>query len=97
MRKENQQSLKNVIDQVLKSNSKLSKGLLRMRILDAWKEVAGEMIQKKTLDVYYENAVLFVKLDSSTLRAELMHQKQVLVERINHVVERQVVKEIVFK
>ena len=82
-RKENQQPLGDVIKAIVKSNSKLAQGLLKIRILNAWKTVTGDTIAKKTLDVSYQDRILFVKLDSAALRHELSHSQTKIINMIH--------------
>ena len=97
-RKDNQESLKEAISSFLRQNSKLANGLLRHKVIAAWHEVVGEHISRKTLDVWYGNKKLFVKLDSSTLKNELHYRKKSLLDSLNKTLEiENAVEELILK
>lgn len=96
-RKDNQQSLKDIIDQCIRGNSKLSQGLLKHRIISSWHSVVGDHISKRTLDIYYGKSTVYVKLASSTLKNELSYQKQTIIDQLNEAVRFPgAVKDVVF-
>ncbi len=66
------------------------------RLVQAWPEVMGEGIARETTDIYIRNRVLFVKLKSPTLRAQLSMSRMVLLRRLNDHVGAQVIERIVF-
>lgn len=67
-----------------------------MRIIESWKSVVGPFIASHTLDLSIKNNVMFVRVDSDALRMELSYSKSVLMNQLNGIVGREVVKEIVF-
>jgi predicted nucleic acid-binding Zn ribbon protein len=68
--------------------------LLQKRLIDSWKEVAGEMVAGYTEDVYIRNQTLYVKLSSPALRADLSMMRQEMVRRLNDHVGSQVIADI---
>lgn len=68
--------------------------LLQKRLIDSWKEVAGEMVASYTEDVYIRNQTLYVKLSSPALRADLSMMRQEMVRRLNDHVGSQVIADI---
>lgn len=68
--------------------------LLQKRLIDSWKEVAGEMVVSYTEDVYIRNQTLYVKLSSPALRADLSMMRQEMVKRLNAHVGSQVIADI---
>ncbi len=76
--------------------SGLESPLNEYRLLSSWGEVAGEVAQRYTQDVYIRNQCLYVKLRSAVLRAELMMKRTQLVEALNRRVGAQVITDIVF-
>ena len=53
--------------------------LLQRRLVDAWSEVAGQLVANYTSNVFIANQTLMVKIDNSALRAELSMMKTQLV------------------
>jgi predicted nucleic acid-binding Zn ribbon protein len=70
--------------------------LLQKRLIEAWPVVAGETIASYTLNTYIYNQVLFVRLSSPALRAELSMRRQELVTQLNQHVGSQVITDIRF-
>lgn len=66
------------------------------RIVNSWKSVVGDFIASHTLDVYYSNNKLFVRVDSDVLRSELSYARTALMQHLNSIVGRQLVKNIYF-
>ncbi len=82
MRRKNEQTLGEAIQQFLKVND-LDEKLLETEIYARWEELAGRAINLKTKKVTLRNAVLTVHLSSSVLRNELMLRKTELLDKIN--------------
>jgi predicted nucleic acid-binding Zn ribbon protein len=70
--------------------------LLQKRIIDAWPEVMGEVINRYTDNLVIRNQTLFVHLTNPALRMELSMQRQDIVRRLNAHVGSQVIAEIRF-
>ena len=66
------------------------------RLLQAWPEVIGQPITRYTGEMNITNRVLYVKIKSPALRAELSVGRNVLVQRLNQYVGAQVIERIVF-
>jgi len=94
-RKSNQQSLGEVIREML-SSYRLEVKLKQARLLEAWPEVVGEMITKYTRDIYFKRTRLYVKIDSPALRNELSYSKSKIIDSLNDIVGEEIVTDIVF-
>lgn len=70
--------------------------LLQKRIIDAWPEVMGEVINRYTDNLVIRNQTLFVHLTNPALRMELSMQRQDIVRRLNAHVGSQVIADIRF-
>lgn len=82
MRKSNEQSLKEVLDLLLKAY-KLDKGIDQLKIAKAWESSMGKIVNKHTTDLYVRDKVLYVCLDSSIVRQELSYAKASILETLN--------------
>ena len=96
MRKRNTESLREIIDQVLKSNH-LDKKLNEKHVLDAWPKVLGENIKQYTTDISIKNRILYVSLSSSVLRHDLFLSREQIKNSLNSEVGAEVIKEIIFR
>lgn len=96
MRKRNTELLKDVIQQVLKTNH-LEKPLNEKRLIDAWPKVLGENIMQYTTELVIKRRVLYVQLSSSVLRHDLFISREEIKNSLNRVVGEEVITEIIFR
>jgi predicted nucleic acid-binding Zn ribbon protein len=96
MRKSNTQQLGEVIHDYLKAID-IDNKLLEVRLIDSWPEIVGIAIAKKTSRMYIKNHVLFVHLNSSVVRTELLRIRQGLVKALNDKAGAKLINEIVFR
>jgi predicted nucleic acid-binding Zn ribbon protein len=94
--KHNEHTLKEAIDQLLKTY-KLDDRLTEKRLIASWESVMGEMIAKHTTDIYIKHQQLFVTLDSAALRNELLLAKSKIVKMLNDSVGREIINEVVLR
>jgi hypothetical protein len=94
-RKSNQQSLGEVIREML-SSYRLDAKLKQARVLEAWPEVVGEMITKYTRDIYFKRTRLYVKIDSPVIKNELSYSKSEIIASLNNIVEEEIVTDLIF-
>jgi predicted nucleic acid-binding Zn ribbon protein len=95
MKKSNDQTLKEVINELLKAY-KLGDKLKEVRLIDSWEKVVGKLINKHTKNLYIKKKVLFVKLDSAALRNELSYARQKIIKALNKEAKEEVIENIVF-
>ncbi|MCK4638731.1 MAG: DUF721 domain-containing protein [Bacteroidales bacterium] len=96
MKKSNDQTLKEVINELLEAY-KLGDKLKEVRLIDSWEKVVGKLINKHTKNLYIKKKVLFVKLDSAALRNELSYARQKIIKALNKEAKEEVIDDIVFK
>lgn len=96
MSKNNEHTLKEAIDQLLKAY-KLDGKLAERRLIASWEQVMGAMIAKHTKDLYIKHKQLFVTLDSSALRNELSLAKTKIIKMLNDEVGSEVITEVILK
>lgn len=97
MERKNAQNISEVIREFLQSNNRLSKGLLETQVVQNWGKILGPSVEKHTQRIYLSNGVLFVQLDSSVARNELLMLKDKIVRSLNQSVGASVVTDIVFR
>jgi len=71
--------------------------LLELNLISSWEEVVGKAISSRTSRVYIRDHVLYVHLNSSVARNELMMLKEALREKLNEKSGREVIKDIVLR
>ena len=95
MFKRDVQSVKDLILRNLREQG-LETPLQQKRLVEAWPQIAGPLVERYTLNTYIYNQVLFVRLSSPALRAELSMRRQELVTQLNQHVGSQVITDIRF-
>jgi predicted nucleic acid-binding Zn ribbon protein len=74
---------------------KLERGLSEIHLLNSWEEIVGKAISSRTKNIYIKDQILFVRLDSSVVRNELLMLRESIKARLNEKAGSQVIKEIV--
>ncbi len=97
MQKKNIQPFSKVMSEFFDANNGLKTKLAEYRAIKAWHEVLGEGVSRYTRNVYFRRNVLYVHLSSAVLRAELLMNKEGLIEKINEYAGMPVVREIVLR
>ncbi len=97
MRRKNVQNIRDVIQEIIGADNRLSTGLLETRVVQNWEKVLGPSVARSTRRVYLYQGTLFVELNSSVVRNELMLLRDRIVRSLNQSVGADVVKDIVLK
>ncbi len=92
----NEKSIKELITELL-STYRLGGKLNETRLIGKWNDVVGKIIASHTRNLYISNKKLFVTIDSSVVRSELMYSKEKLINRLNRAVGSEVIVDIIFK
>ena len=66
-------------------------------IINSWEETVGKAIASRTSKLYIKDQVLYVHLNSSVVRSELLMLRQALKEKLNEKAGSEVIKDIVLK
>ena len=74
-------------------NGKLSE----VGVINSWEETVGKAISSRTSKIYIKDHVLFVHLNSSVVRNELLMLREALKEKLNEKAVSEVIKDIVLR
>lgn len=96
MRRQNTQSLSDVLNEVL-NKQHLSPKLNETRLIAAWEKVLGQTVAGYTKEKYIKNKVLYVKISSAVLRNELLMSREQLIAALNKEVGTEVITDIFFR
>ena len=96
MRNTNANSLNEVINELIDAYHLRSK-LSEVRVREAWEQMMGSAIAKRTQSIYLKDKVLTVQLNSSVLREELSYKRSDIRAALNKLLESEAVSEIVFR
>ena len=75
----------------------LEKNLEDYQVITSWPDVVGEQIARVTQAQRMENGVLFVSVSTAPWRAELSMKRMEIMQKINSLLGKSVVKEIRFR
>ena len=95
MCKRDVQSVKDLIMRTLREQG-LETPLQQKRLVEAWPEVAGDLIKRYTLNTYIYNQTLYVRLSNPALRADLSMRREEFVQKLNAYVQAQIITDIRF-
>ena len=96
MKRRNEYSLKEVIEELVKAY-RMEDKLDETRLINSWDKVVGAIFAKHTEHLSVKNKILYVKLDSAVLRSELVMARSKLVEMLNKEMGKKVIEDIVFR
>lgn len=71
--------------------------LSEVSVINSWEETVGKAISSRTTKIYIKDHVLYVYLNSSVVRNELLMLREVLREKLNQKAGSEVIKEIVLR
>jgi predicted nucleic acid-binding Zn ribbon protein len=86
-----------ILHDFYKENPQLWQKILEIRIQRAWGEILGRMVARSTQNLYVKNQVLYVFLNSSVLRNELILNRKRLLKNLNEYAGAEVIRDIVIR
>ena len=96
MRRSKTISLAEAIKDYLKEMNMEGK-LNEVGLINSWEEIVGEAISSRTSKIYIRDHVLYINLNSSVVRNELLMLRQELIEKLNQKAGTEVIRDIVLK
>lgn len=93
-RKSNDQTIREAVDELLKTY-KLDEKMLQVKLVNSWEKVMGAVVAKRTTEIKIIGRKLYVSLNSAALRQELFQARQRIAEMLNEEVGAVVVEEVV--
>jgi predicted nucleic acid-binding Zn ribbon protein len=66
-------------------------------IINSWEETVGKAISSRTSKIYIKDQVLYVHLNSSVVKNELLMLRSALKDKLNQKAGVEVIKDIVFR
>lgn len=95
MRKPNDITLKQAIDKLL-SHYKLRGKYDETGVVALWPEIMGTAVANRTTQIYISNGKLFVRIESSVVKNELLMVRSAIISKLNEKAGSKVITEIVF-
>jgi predicted nucleic acid-binding Zn ribbon protein len=94
MRNSNEQSLKDVIQDLLNAY-RLRGKLNEVRLIGSWEKVMGKTIARRTTELFIRDKTLFIRVISSPLKQELHYSRTNVVKMLNDEAGEEVINNIV--
>lgn len=85
--------LKGILKDFLKIYG-LEDKMQEVRIKNAWAEIMGEYVAKKTMGIKVKDRKLIIQLESGVLKEEFSYSKSRIVELINESMEARVIDDV---
>lgn len=96
MRKSNTQPIKDILREYISALGHYRK-LKEVNIVSQWEKLMGKAIAKHTQSVYIRKKVLFVQLDSSIIRNELVMRRESIIRHLNEAAGEVIIEKVVLK
>jgi predicted nucleic acid-binding Zn ribbon protein len=95
MRRTNDKSLKDAIEQMLKVY-KLKRKFDETSLISWWPELMGKAVANRTKQLYIRDRKLFIRLESSVVKSELLMIRTQILDKLNERAGSKVLDELVF-
>lgn len=95
MKKNNEHNIKELIDDLI-NTYKLRTKINEVRLQHLWKDIAGNSVAARTIEIYIKDKTLFLRLTSAPLKEELFYAREKIIQQINKRLEGDFIKEIKF-
>lgn len=95
MRKANDKSLKEAIEQMLLVY-KIKRRFDETAVLASWPELVGKPVANRTKELFIHDKKLFLRIESSVIKNELTMMRSQIIEKINEAAKSILVEEIIF-
>jgi predicted nucleic acid-binding Zn ribbon protein len=96
MRKSNEQTLKEVIAEFIKTFH-IEDKINETHLKSSWEKIMGKVISKHTVNLYIKDKELVITLDSPALRQELSFAKKKMIKLLNAEFGTKIVEDIVIR
>ncbi len=95
MRKKQTLSIKELLPSALEELG-ASRKLSEQHILQAWEKYFGSSIRSFVTKIYVNRGILYVKINSSVIKNELLIQRESIVQKLNEEVQQEIIKTLIF-
>ncbi|MFO7658243.1 MAG: DUF721 domain-containing protein [Bacteroidales bacterium] len=96
MRKSNTQKIGTVLKEFIEYMM-IDRKLMEVGIVRSWEELMGKAVASRTRNIYIKDKTLFVQLNSSVLRSELIMMRQAIIDKLNEKAGEKIIEKIVLR
>lgn len=86
--------LKDLLNSFLKVN-KLSNGVDEISVVNSWNDIVGKSIGSRTQKVTIRKNTLYLKIDSAPLKSELNFHKDIIIQKVNNHLGKNLINELI--
>jgi predicted nucleic acid-binding Zn ribbon protein len=95
MRKANDKSLKEAIEQMMQVY-KIKRKFDETGIIANWSHFVGKAVANRTKELFIHDKKLFLRIESSVIKNELMMMRAQIIDKINEEAKGTIIDEIIF-
>lgn len=95
MRKANDKSIKEAIEQMLQVY-KIKRRFDETAVIASWPQLVGKPVANRTKELFVHDKKLFLRIESSVVKNELMLMRTQIIDKINEEAKGIIVEEIIF-
>jgi hypothetical protein len=95
MRKTNDKSLKEAIEQMMQVY-KIKRKFDETGIIASWPDLVGKSVANRTKELFIHDKKLFLRIESSVIKNELMLMRSQIIEKINNEAKSVLIEDIIF-
>jgi predicted nucleic acid-binding Zn ribbon protein len=96
MRRSKTISLAEAVNDYIKEMN-LGGKLSEISVINSWEEIVGKAISSRTTKIYIKNHTLYVHLNSSVVRNELLMLRETLKAKLNEKAGSEIITDIVLR
>lgn len=82
---------------LLFKQEKLDIKISQFTVKNSWKDIVGEMVANNTSEIFFNDKIIFVTLNSAALKHELSFRKEELVNNINKFCGYKLIEQVVIR
>lgn len=95
MRKANDKSLKEALEQMMQVY-KIKRKFDETAVIAHWPQLVGKSVANRTKELFIHDKKLFLRIESSVIKNELMMIRAQIIEKINTEAKTELVTDIIF-
>lgn len=94
-RTSNETSLGEAITKILKAY-RLDGKMKEIELISKWEDMMGKAVALRTKNISIKNKILYLELDSSVMRDELLNGKSIIIQRLNETAGFEIIRDVWF-
>ena len=96
MKRSDAKSIAEIIGDFMQQED-IETAVLEHKALQLWSQVVGPGVNRLTTERYVDEGVITVKISSAALRNDLMLSRTAIINQLNQLVGKPVIREIIFR